>query len=174
MLLTCEQVLEKGLLLLDESKGKPAQIGYDLSVKEIRMMLAAGTIWCNKTEAPELGIPIETEIDVVTGKEVYYLEPGIYDLVFWEGCKIPDNATGKIIHRSSVNRNGGLICSAIFEPGFCTNNIGTVLSLSYPICIEKNARLAQIYFEEHAPVKDTYNGQWQGDQWREKINPQHN
>lgn len=174
MLLTCKQALEQGLLILDDSKGKPAQIGYDLSVKEIRLMLAAGTIWTGKTEPPELSAPLETEIDPLTGKEVYFLEPGTYDLTFWEGCALPNDVTGRIIHRSSVNRNGGLICSAIFDPGFKTANIGTVLMTSFPIFIEKNSRLAQIYFEKHEPVENPYDGQWQEDKWRSRPDPQLN
>lgn len=174
MLLTCKEAMEQGLLLLEHSKGSPAQIGYDLSVKEIRMMLSAGTIWTNKTEVPELSTEFPTEVDLVTGKEVYFLPPGTYDLVFWEGCNLPADVTGRVIHRSSVNRNGGIICSAIYDPGFSTAHIGVVLITTFDLVIEKNARLAQMYFEKHSPVENTYNGQFQNDSWRKRINPSNN
>lgn len=174
MLLTCEQALQAGLLILDESKGKAAQIGYDLSVKEIRAVEDAGAIWRDSTDAPILSPPLETEQDYVTGRQVWYLEPGVYDVTFWEGCKLADDTTGFISHRSSVNRNGGIIKSAVFDPGFHTTNIGTMLYTTFPLTIEVNARLAQIYFHKHESVKEGYNGQWQGDKWRERGNPANN
>lgn len=174
MRLTCEQAMERGLLVLDHSKGKPAQVGYDLSVKEIRQVEAGGAIFVDSTNAPILSPPLETEQDIVTGREVYYLEPGIYDITFWEGCKIPNNTTGVIVHRSGMYRNGAIIVSPIFDPGFYTDNIGCVLYLFTALTIEKNSRLAQITFDEHAPVDKPYDGQWQGDKWRESGNPSDN
>lgn len=174
MRLTCEQAMKEGLLVLDNTKGSPAQVGYDLSVKEIRQVESAGAIFKTSTNAPILSPPLETEVDFVTGKEVYYLEPGVYDIVFWEGCNLPNDVTGKVVHRSGVNRNTGIIASAIFDPGFRTDNIGCMMYLFMNLTIEKNSRLAQITFDRHAPVDKPYDGQWQGDKWRDAGNPQFN
>ena len=35
MILNAEQLMEQGLIKIDNAKGKPAQVGYDLSVKQI-------------------------------------------------------------------------------------------------------------------------------------------
>ena len=34
-MLNAEQILEQGLLKLENTKGKPAQVGYDLSLKSV-------------------------------------------------------------------------------------------------------------------------------------------
>ena len=34
-MLNAQQILKEGLLKLDETKGKPAQVGYDLSLKAV-------------------------------------------------------------------------------------------------------------------------------------------
>lgn len=174
MLLTVKEAMEKGYLILDHSKGSPAQVGYDLSVKEIREVESPGAIWRDKTDAPILGPPIEPEEDFVSGKYIYVLDPGVYDVTFWEGCSLPNNVTAKVVHRSSVNRNGGIVESALFDPGFSTKNIGTMLYLTFPLTIEVNSRLGQIYFFSHNEVENPYNGQWQGDKWREQGNPLNN
>ena len=34
-MLNVKQIIDEGLLKLDETKGKPAQVGYDLSLKAV-------------------------------------------------------------------------------------------------------------------------------------------
>lgn len=174
MLLTCYEAIEQGLLILDYTKGKPAQIGYDLSIKSIRALEGTGAIWTDMTDGPVLSDPIEPEEDFITGRNLWHLDSGVYDVTFWEGCALPEDVTGFIVQRSGVYRNGGLVTSPAFDPGFKTPNIGTVLYLSFPLRIEQNARLAQMYFFKHSKVKNPYNGQWQGDKWRDQGNPLNN
>ena len=38
-MLNAEQILEQGLVKTENSKGKPAQVGYDLSVKSINLFV---------------------------------------------------------------------------------------------------------------------------------------
>lgn len=96
------------------------------------------------------------------------LEPGVYDVTFAQGCKIPDNIVMLIRQRSSLLRNGSLLHSSVFDPGFQTDNIGTILHVRTPILIQENARIAQIYGHWCTPVpkENLYNGQWQGDAQR--------
>jgi deoxycytidine triphosphate deaminase len=67
-------------------------------------------------------------------------------------------------------RNGAIITSSIFDPGFKTNNVGTYMIVFETIFIEENARVAQMYFHECEPVAQDklYNGQWQNDKQRNK------
>ena len=172
-MLNAEQILEQGLVKTENSKGKPAQVGYDLSVKSINrigddhtstranigMVLKDKTILNNYT-------PVElTRID---GYEGYLLHPGAYDITFNEGCKIPSNYVGLIRQRSSMLRNGTVLHSSVFDPGFETEFMGTVMVVNTPIFIEENARVAQIYFHECQEVREEnlYNGQFQGDKQR--------
>lgn len=165
MILTAQQIIEQQLLKLDEAQGKPAQVGFDLSLKAIQRIIGGGKVLKDRTELP-------TYEDILFQKEEngWWLVPGTYDITFNEGCRIPANLTAKIRQRSSLLRNGAVIASSIFDPGFETDNMGTVMIVTEPIFIEKDARVAQIYFDENYPVssENLYNGQWMYDKQRSK------
>jgi deoxycytidine triphosphate deaminase len=172
-MLNAEQILEQGLIKTELSKGKPAQVGYDLSAKSINaigkdefnsrpnigMVLKDKTILNNYT-------PIETK--TIDGVEGWLLYPGAYDITFHEGCKIASNRVGMIRQRSSLLRNGAIIASSIFDPGFETDNMGTIMIVTATIFIEQDARVGQMYFHECDGVaeENLYNGQWQNDKQR--------
>jgi deoxycytidine triphosphate deaminase len=172
-MLNAEQILEQGLIKTELSKGKPAQVGYDLSAKSINaigkdefnsrpnigMVLKDKTILNNYT-------PIETK--TIDGVEGWLLYPGAYDITFHEGCKIAANRVGMIRQRSSLLRNGAIIASSIFDPGFETENMGTIMIVTATIFIEQDARVGQMYFHECDGVaeENLYNGQWQNDKQR--------
>ena len=172
-MLNAEQILEQGLIKTELSKGKPAQVGYDLSAKSINaigkdefnsrpnigMVLKDKTILNNYT-------PVETK--TIDGVEGWLLYPGAYDITFHEGCKIASNRIGMIRQRSSLLRNGAIIASSIFDPGFETDNMGTIMIVTATIFIEQDARVGQMYFHECDSVaeENLYNGQWQNDKQR--------
>jgi deoxycytidine triphosphate deaminase len=172
-MLNAEQILEQGLIKTEFSKGKPAQVGYDLSAKSINaigkdefnskpnigMVLKDKTILNNYT-------PVETKR--IDGVEGWLLYPGAYDITFHEGCKIAANRVGLIRQRSSLLRNGAIIASSVFDPGFETENMGTIMIVTATIFIEQDARVGQMYFHECDGVaeENLYNGQWQNDKQR--------
>ncbi len=173
-MLNAEQILEQGLLKLENSKGKPAQVGYDLSLKAVQKVgfpkttnpdYKIGKVLKNKTE-----LTTYTPRDVIhlDGVEGWLLYEGVYDITFHEGCKIPNNRVAFIKQRSSLYRNGAIINSPVFDPGFETENMGTLLYVHETIFIEKDARVAQIYFHE-CDATEEYNGQWQGDKQRNSL-----
>ena len=164
-MINAQQIVDKGLLKLENSKGKAAQIGYDLSLKAVNKIGNVGKVLKNKTELASYE-PIEKiQLDGHTG---WLLYPGAYDITFWEGCDIPSNYVGLIRQRSSMLRNGTVLHSSVFDPGFSTEFMGTVMVVNEAIFIEEDARVAQIYFHECTPVgeENLYNGQWQGDKQR--------
>lgn len=161
MMLNSEQIKEREVLKLDNSKGKAAQIGYDLSVKEIKGLRGVGMVFGNNTQLPTYNLlSLESVINVKegVGVEGWLLQPGYYEVTFWEGCKIPSNLVGLIRQRSSMLRNGTLLHSSVFDPGFETEEMGSFIAVFHPIFIEVNARLAQIYFHECTPVDKLYGG----------------
>jgi len=171
MMLNAEQIVEKKLLRLENSKGKPAQIGYDLSVKNVREVSRSGAVLVDRTELPQYTYisPIDVPVNkdgVWEMKHGFDLAPGYYELEFWEGCKIPNNYVGLIRQRSSVLRNGALIHSSVFDPGFETDSMGCFIAVFCPLFIERNARVAQMYFHECEPVAKGYDGQFQKDKQR--------
>ena len=169
MILNSEQIVEKNILKLENSKGKPAQVGYDLSIKSINYLEGAGHVLKNRTDLPKY---IEKKTGFrEDGTEGWYLHANVcYEVTFWEGCKIPNNLVGLIRQRSSLLRNGAILHSSVFDPGFETDNIGSFIITHHPMFIEVDARIAQIYFHTCEPVasENLYNGQFQYDKWLNK------
>ena len=162
-MLNAKEILEEGLIVLDNAKGKPAQVGYDLSAKEIRK--TGGSIGHVLTDKTIVGDLVDIELDIVNGREGWLLHPGTYDVTMNEGCNIPATRTAMVRQRSSLLRNGAIIASSIFDPGFHTDNIGTVMIVTNDIFIEKDARVAQMYFHENNEG-ELYDGQFQNDKQR--------
>jgi deoxycytidine triphosphate deaminase len=178
-MLNAKQIVDEGLLLLENTQGKPAQVGYDLSLKAVQKIgnkigggaynLSSGSkigkVLKNKTE-----LTTYTSLDTIhlDGVEGWILHEGVYDITFNEGCKIPDNRVAFIKQRSSLYRNGAIINSPVFDPGFETEFMGTLLYVHETLFIEKDARVAQIYFHE-CNGAELYNGQWQGDKQRNSL-----
>jgi len=187
-MLNAEQILEQGLIKTEFSKGKPAQVGYDLSAKSInRIGLPSDqenfindrlrTLGV-KSPPPNIGMVLKdktilnnytpVKLTKIDGVEGWLLYPGSYDVTFHEGCKISPNKVGMIRQRSSLLRNGAIIASSIFDPGFETENMGTIMIVTATIFIEQDARVGQMYFHECDSVnkENLYNGQWQNDKQR--------
>jgi deoxycytidine triphosphate deaminase len=178
-MLNVKQIIEEGLLKLDETKGKPAQVGYDLSLKAVQRIGISVEGMANSTYSDnKIGKVLKDKTELTTytpiesikldGAEGWLLYEGVYDITFNEGCKIPDNRVAFIKQRSSLYRNGAIINSPVFDPGFETEFMGTLLYVHETLFIEKDARVAQIYFHE-CNGAELYNGQWQGDKQRNSL-----
>lgn len=175
-MLNAKQIITEGLLKLDETKGKPAQVGYDLSLKSVQKI--GNRIGYNMFKEGQIGKVLKdktvlttyTPVDTINleGNVGWLLHDGVYDITFWEGCKLPNNKVAFIKQRSSLYRNGAIINSPVFDPGFETDNMGTLMYVHEPLFIEKDARVAQIYFHECLPA-EMYNGQWQNDKQRSSL-----
>lgn len=169
-MLNSQQILEEGLLKLEHTQGKPAQVGYDLSLKQVNIVgnkkdmagYRIGKVLKDKTELTNYEPYGLMNLDGVNG---WLLYEGVYDITFNEGCKLPANRVAFIKQRSSLYRNGAIINSPVFDPGFETQFMGTLMYVYRTIFIEENARVAQIYFHE-CDTAEMYNGQWQGDKQR--------
>jgi deoxycytidine triphosphate deaminase len=169
-MLNAQQILNEGLLKLEHSKGKPAQVGFDLSIKQVNKIGSKGA------EVAKIGRVLKNKTELTTytphglislpdGVIGWLFQPGVYDITFNEGCKLPSNRVAFIKQRSSLYRNGTIINSPVFDPGFETEFMGTLMYVHETIFIEENARVAQIYFHECEPA-ELYDGQWQGDKQR--------
>lgn len=167
--LTGRQIVENGIITKVDNSECIQQVGVDLEVIEIRKIIGGGIVpKQGKTSLPEYE---ECDIDeALEGKDEkgWFLNPGAYDITLKQGCKIPNNQRLQIVQRSSLLRNGTILASSMFDPGFETENIGTVMIVSAPIFIEFEARVGQAYTTEVNEVKeeDLYNGQFQKDQQR--------
>jgi len=171
-MLNVAQILDEGLLRLEHAKGKPAQVGFDITLKAVQQIgnngvinKKIGKVLKDKTELTTY-TPLEPgNLDGVNG---WLLYPGVYDITFNEGCKIPANRVAFIKQRSSLYRNGAIINSPVFDPGFETEFMGTLMFVHETLFIEQDARVAQIYFHE-CEAAELYNGQWQNDKQRVSL-----
>lgn len=176
-MLNAQQILDEKLLDLSITKGKPAQVGYDLSLASANLIGTQGNTFASpkdgrigkvlkdKTELTTYTPYALTSLDGVVGWIFY---PGVYDITFNEGCNIPDNRVGFIKQRSSLYRNGAIINSPVFDPGFKTELMGTLMYVHTTLFIEEGARVAQMYFHECISA-EKYNGQWQNDKQRNSL-----
>ena len=170
-MLNVKQILDEGLLRLEHAQGKPAQVGYDLTLKQVNVVgnkkdmagYRIGKVLKDKTQLTNYEPYGLINLDGVTG---WLLYEGVYDITFNEGCKIPDNRVAFIKQRSSLYRNGAIINSPVFDPGFETDHMGTFMYVHETIFIEQDARVAQIYFHESTSTDNLYDGQWQHDKQR--------
>jgi deoxycytidine triphosphate deaminase len=145
-------------LLQTNGKGAKAQVGYDLTLKSVKIV-NGGSVMSDKTNVTNYS---EKDSQVnKDGREVYEFAPGTYSLTFEQGIKLPSNKTAFIVHRSSILRCGGVITSGIYDPGFEVDEMGAMLIVTEPLIIEKGARVAQLYVFENSEA-DAYSGQWQG------------
>ena len=175
-MLNAKQILEENLLQLQTAQGKPAQVGYDLTLKAVQKV--GNSIGNNFEKTGNIGKILKDKTELTTytpiktilldGDKGWLLYEGVYDITFNEGCKLPDNRVAFIKQRSSLYRNGAIINSPVFDPGFETANMGTILYVHETLFIEENARVAQIYFHE-CQSAEKYDGQWQGDKQRSSL-----
>jgi len=155
MLLNSHQIEEH---LQTNGLGSKAQVGYDLTLKSVKMVMG-GAVTQDKTIVEDY--TEVTPFQNANGKFMFKLSPGVYSLTFEQGCKLPNNVTAFIRHRSSVLRCGAEITSGVYDPGFEVDEMGGVMFAHRVLVIEKGARVAQIIMMENTPA-DMYDGQWQG------------
>lgn len=158
-MLNGKEIVERGIITNVPAENIQ-QHGIDLNLIKVESLVVAGFI-------PKEGktiLPQYRQISPTNGR--WGLMPGIYNVTFAQGCKIPNDQMLLIRQRSSLLRCGGLLHSSVFDAGFETENIGTMVLIVHPVEIEVGARIAQIYNHVTDPVDNLYNGQFQKDQQR--------
>ena len=145
-------------LLQTNGFGAKAQVGYDLTLKEVKQ-INGGSVLSERTEVTDYSPVAITEDNY--GREVFNLPAGTYSLTFEQGVKLPSGKTAFIRHRSSILRCGAIITSGVYDPGFEVDEMGAVLIATQPITIEVGARVAQIIIFDNFDA-ELYAGQWQG------------
>ena len=160
-----EQVAER--IIDPNNYGKPAQVGYDLSVKNIMKVIPDGTITLDENSK----IKNFHYEDVPVDEEGYFnLEPGYdYQITMDQGLKrLAHDEWATILSRSSMNRVNIYIRGVIFDPNYGISDVDGIGCALYmgnnPVRIHIHDRVAQFIIMKCAPVKDEnlYNGRWQG------------
>ena len=176
MQLTGKQIVEfadKGIIFNTCPEGIQQQ-GVDVRLKDVFVFCdipypVMGKITKEKSHIPQTKSTNGTAMWTKKGdSEFIVLEPGYYEVMFEEGCKLPNNMAMYFKTRSSLVRCGAIIHSGQFDGGFETQNMGAFLQVIRPIEIERGARIAQAIVSETYVVDEDhmYNGQWQNDNQR--------
>ena len=161
MLLNSKQISNH---IIESDYSKRAQIGIDLSVSKIEMVMLGSIVYTDQTIIKPEGY-MELPTQKIDGRDCWRLERGIYSVTFNEGIKVPHDCAAKITHRSSLYRTGTIIESPWWDPGFYCDRMNTTMIVNGAIIIEKNARIGQIAFWRVEEVGEQYGGegsQWQG------------
>jgi deoxycytidine triphosphate deaminase len=161
MILTAQQILEYGIVK-PSPYSKPAQVGIDLSLRSVHRIETSSIVLQNTTMIDPAGFEELIPETNVEGLALWRLTPGAYAITFNEGCEFPDWVAGFIIHRSSLYRTGNSIVSPVWDPGYKTDIMGTVLIVSVGLVVEVNARVAQMVCHTTGEPAELYNGQFQG------------
>jgi deoxycytidine triphosphate deaminase len=169
MNLTGKELVEQGIITGVIDQENIQQHGVDLNVIKIEQIVGNNyngivPVKGKTTLAQRIEVQLYKEKD--KEPKGWYLLPGVYDVTLQQGCKVPSDKMLLIRQRSSLLRNGTILHSSIFDAGFSTESIGTVMIVMTPIFIEKGARIAQVYAHNSNVVENLYQGQWQGDQQR--------
>lgn len=125
--------------------------GVDLSVKNFYSIVSPGYILKSGTKVGIYQLVDKEEYaDGGTTFKGWFLPKGDYICELNEGCKFGATDVGYIILRSSLNRNGVSLTSAVWDPGFTTASAdGTINSMSVRITVNTDQG---IYIEENARV----------------------
>ena len=148
--------------------GKPAQVGYDLSVRSIKKVIPInGTITLDENSKIINFFHEEVPVD----NEGYFnLEPNCdYQITMDQGLEtLAENEWATILSRSSLNRVNVYIRGVVFDPGYGISEdqgIGCALYIgNNPVRIHIHDRVAQFLISDCTPVSEDnlYNGRWQG------------
>jgi len=167
-MITGRELYEQGIITGNIDEGNIAQHGIDLNVSRIQRMLEVGVIpKKGKTKLVKYA-DVDISVDNETQAMTWHLEPGAYNVDFEQGCKIPNDKMLLLRQRSSLLRNGTILHSSVFDAGFETENIGSVIVVAHPIQIEVGARICQVYAHDSNIVLNTYDGQFQNDAQRKE------
>ena len=168
-MLNGRELIEKGVITGKIGEKNVAQHGVDLNLSKVERLVGPtpGRIPNDEGEIKKKTLLTEYEV-VPTMGGVWALEPGTYSIIFEQGCKIPADMMLLIRQRSSLLRNGTILHSSVFDAGFETGQMGTVMIVNKPIVIERGARVAQIYGHACTEIdeKDVYGAEGKGSQWQ--------
>jgi len=143
---------EERVIVKRSENTKRAQNGVDLTVYKIMRHKSPAYLYEDKSKI------VHSEKEEVKPDEsgMIYLEPGVYEIWFGEVVEIPPGASGFILQRSTLSRNGVFIRSAWYDSGF-RGRAEALMIVGNPVYIELGMRVAQLILFE-SDEAELYNG----------------
>jgi dUTP pyrophosphatase len=135
--------------------------GFDLTLASVHRHVGRGTVGLNNTERVLANLePLEFDIDGFVN-----LDPGIYHVTYNEIVALPLDAMALGRPRSSLNRNGVTIHSAVWDAGY-EGRSTSLLHVVNPagFRVRREARILQLVFITlNIAVESGYSGIYQGE-----------
>jgi dUTP pyrophosphatase len=133
--------------------------GVDLTLRQVSEWTSAATIDFDNTKrqaAKTSSLPFDNTSHTIT------LQPGSYLVDFNETIQIPRNCMASVFPRSSLWRSGVGIDAGVIDAGY-EGAMGALMEVKNPsgVVLYKNAKLAQVVFEEMRETVEGYNGIYQ-------------
>ncbi len=150
---------EKMANFLDPIKNKQIQpAGVDLTVIEVFEIDSVGEIdFSNENRKVPEGKKLEFSENKI------HLKPGSYKIMYGEAVKMPKDALGIVLPRSTLMRMGATVISALWDPGYQGRGYGLLVVFNpHGIIIHRNARVAQIFMIKGKTNKE-YEGTYKGE-----------
>lgn len=138
--------------------------GFDLTLAEIHRYLGPGTVTCDNSgrRLPDLAKLVADD------DGCFSLSPGPYHIVYNEVVALPTDLMALGRPRSSLNRSGVTIHTAVWDAGYRGRSTSLlVVANPFGFRIERGARLLQLIFcgLSH-PAVEGYQGLYQGENIR--------
>ncbi|SMQ52530.1 unnamed protein product [Zymoseptoria tritici ST99CH_3D7] len=136
--------------------------GVDLTLRQISRWNSPATIDFDNTHR-KAAETISLPFDETTESQSISLQPGAYLVDFNETVKIPLDCMATVFPRSSLWRSGVSVTSGVVDAGY-EGGMGALLEVKNPAGVNlfKDAKLAQIVFEEMKGAVEGYKGVYQG------------
>ena len=159
MILTSKKIVNSVLIHnLGDMTIQTQSVGMDLRVKKICLWKSAGEIdFDNKERKLALFEEIPWSSDKI------HLKSGGYFVQFEEFITVPLNLVGFLYPRSTLMRNGVVLDSSLFDPGY-SGPMSAVLYVINPhgLNIKRGARIAQcLFIQTEEKLENGYKGIYQ-------------
>ncbi|PYH92055.1 putative dUTPase [Aspergillus ellipticus CBS 707.79] len=130
--------------------------GVDLTLREISKWTSPATIDFDNTKRQAAKTSLLAFDNTIT------LQPGADLIDFNETVHVPLNCMGSLFPRSSLWRSGVGITAGVADAGY-EGALGALLEVKNPhgLVLHRNAKLAQIVFEELGETVEGYSGIYQ-------------
>jgi len=132
--------------------------GIDLTIDKLFKIIGSGKILKSSVVLPEY---MEISPD---DNEIYSLDNGVYIFQVKEKIRVPLDAVGFCLVRSSLLRMGTHIGAALWDSGYVGFS-RILLRVDNPLSIERGARIVQLIFiRSEKKAKAGYKGRYQNEQ----------
>jgi dUTP pyrophosphatase len=163
MILSGREIITRSLVRnLRHTAHQQQPCGVDLTLRQVSKWTSPATIDFDNSHrraAKTTPLPFTT----TEGNETITISPGAYLVDFNETVIIPLDCMATVFPRSSLWRSGVSITSGVVDSGY-EGAMGAMLQVhnSMGVVLWKDAKLAQIVFEEMEGTVDGYQGVYQG------------